>query len=181
MELETVTPARFISGPDNAASDYGNRKPDWRWKSVNQQVRRWFLSQDLPFSEYETKTADAQFGPPYSVPRVVSLLVKLCTGTCTDYVLVVTPAGHRIHLTEVRKEFSAESAWIAQPRAVASLTRCRVGQVPPFGSLYGMPVVIDARLTQAEAIFAPSGRPGHVVFTPVKRFLECEAPRIVSL
>lgn len=148
---------------------------------MNQQVSRWFLRQGLPFSEYDVKTVDEQLGLHHSAPRAVSLVVKLCTGTCTDHVLVVTPAGRRIDLTAVRKAFNSQSAWIAQPRAVASLTRCRVGQVPPFGSLYGVPVAMDARLVQLEAVFAPSGRPGHAVYTPLKQFLELEAPRIVSL
>src|SRR3989304_5426574 len=63
-------------------------------------------------------------------------------------VLVVLPAPHRVDITKVKRALGAEEVRLAKEEEFSRVfPDCEVGAMPPFGSLYGVPVPVDRTLT----------------------------------
>ncbi len=64
------------------------------------------------------------------------------------HTMVVTTANHKVDLSKLKAALGAREAHISREADFAGLFEdCDVGAMPPFGSLYGIPVVVD------EAVF----------------------------
>ncbi|MHC4288123.1 MAG: aminoacyl-tRNA deacylase [Planctomycetota bacterium] len=57
---------------------------------------------------------------------------------------------------------------------------CQVGAEPPFGSLYGMPTILDNRMENDEFIVFQSGTDEEAIKIGMQDYLEIETPRISS-
>lgn len=69
------------------------------------------------------------------------------------YVLAVVPATHRIDLEEIRKKLDLQDVEMAGEGEMDRLfPDCEVGAIPPFGSIYHLPTLVDESLAQDEKI-----------------------------
>jgi Ala-tRNA(Pro) deacylase len=69
------------------------------------------------------------------------------------YVLAVVPATHRIDLEEIRKKLDLTDLEMAGEGEMGRLfPDCEVGAIPPFGSLYHLPTVVDESLAEDDKI-----------------------------
>ncbi len=152
----------------------------YRWQPIRDQVQSWYERQRLAILELPALEIDVMFGATNPVPRVSTLLIKLRYESRVEFVLVIVPAKTRANLTAIRKMFGASTAWLSTMGEVRSLTQSMPGCVPAFGSLLGVPVVLDAQLSRGAVMFAPSGRPGHAVCVPVNEFMLVERPRLID-
>jgi Ala-tRNA(Pro) deacylase len=67
------------------------------------------------------------------------------------YVLAVVPATHRVELSTLQDVMNSEDE-------VSTLfSDCDVGAVPPIGSAYGVPVILDESLDNASDIYFEAG------------------------
>lgn len=57
---------------------------------------------------------------------------------------------------------------------------CELGAEPPFGGLYGLPVVLDASLQNAPFLVMRAGSHTQALRMPLEDFLELERPQICS-
>ncbi len=57
---------------------------------------------------------------------------------------------------------------------------CEVGAESPFGSLYGMPTILDERIENEEFIVFQSGTHDKAIKISMEDYLRIEAPRIFS-
>lgn len=153
---------------------------DYRWQSLRGQVQLWYERQRLTVLELPALDIDATSGSSHTVPRASTLLVKLRYEDRISFGIVVTPARSRANLTAIRKACCASTAWVSTVGEVQAMTRSVPGCVPAFGSIFGLPVMLDARLTAAPEIFAPSGRPGYAVLVPVDYFMRLERPLVID-
>lgn len=154
---------------------------NYDWRSLQLRVRQWFDARNLRFVEEPVANIDRNFGIKYCGLRTSTLLVKLRHDAETSFVIAVTPTTLRTDITSIRKMYHASTAWIATMGEVQHLTRSVPGCVPAFGSLFGLPVVIDARLRDASEIFTASGRPGFAVRVPMCVFTTSESPQLLGL
>ncbi len=85
----------------------------------------------------------------YDVAKVVMASVD---GTL---VMVVLPAPHRVDLEKLKRALGAEEARLAREEEFGTIfADCEVGAMPPFGSLYGVPVYVDrAMLDDPRIVF----------------------------
>lgn len=97
----------------------------------------------------------------------------LCIAVCgapdnvdTERVAALMNVGH-VRLAE-ESEFA--------PR----FTDCEVGAEPPFGNLYGMPVLIDASLRDAGPLLFRAGSHEEAIEMSFQDFVDLEQPRIGS-
>src|SRR5205823_11017506 len=68
------------------------------------------------------------------------------------YVLAVLPATHEIDLKLLAASLGGP-VHLAPPREVICLfSDCERGAVPAFGSLYGLPTLLDSSLTAGEVV-----------------------------
>src|SRR5438876_5346675 len=69
------------------------------------------------------------------------------------YVLAVLPATHRVDLEEIRKKLDLEDLEMAGEGEMDRLfPDCEVGAIPPFGSFYHLPTLVDESLAEDEKI-----------------------------
>lgn len=154
---------------------------NYDWRALQLRVRHWYDARNLRFVEEPVADIDRNFGIKYCVLRTSTLLVKLRHGPDTTFVIAVTPTPLRTDLTSIRKMYHASTAWIATLGEIQHLTRSVPGCVPAFGSLFGLPVVVDARLRDAPEIFTASGRPGFAVRVPMCVYNTSENPQLLGL
>jgi Ala-tRNA(Pro) deacylase len=99
--------------------------------------------------------------PTYTANRMAQALhvkghdvaksVLLRTGH--GYVLAVLPATHQVDLARVRRELGEERVEIASEDDVEKVfPDCERGAVPPFGSFYNVPTLMDETLAADEQI-----------------------------
>jgi Ala-tRNA(Pro) deacylase len=111
-------------------------------------------SRHVPFERLHHRTA-------YSANRVAQLLhtpgqefaktVLLRTGQ--GYALAVLPATHRVDLDRARADLGEERVEMASEDEIERLfPDCERGAMPPFGSLYQVPTIVDATLAADEQI-----------------------------
>ncbi len=73
-------------------------------------------------------------------------------------VMLALPASHRVDMAAVRTLLGAPDARLAHESEFAeSFPDCEVGAMPPFGNLYGVPVVVDTSLAEDDTIVVQAG------------------------
>lgn len=73
-------------------------------------------------------------------------------------VMVVVPAHHRVDLDMLRVRLHAKHVKLAREWRIRRLfPDCDLGAIPPFGSLYDLPVVISPNLATNETIAFNAG------------------------
>lgn len=72
--------------------------------------------------------------------------------------MLLLPADYVVDFNEVRKLLGLTFVRLADEAALHELfADCETGAMPPFGNLFGMPVVMDERLADAEFIAFTAG------------------------
>jgi len=90
--------------------------------------------------------------PAREVAKVVIVRVD------DQYVMAVLPADRPLDLNRFARMIGARSLAVAEEWEVEKLfPDCHVGAMPPFGSLYGIPVYVDATLASQSVIFFSAG------------------------
>lgn len=80
------------------------------------------------------------------------------------YLMVVLPAPCRVDLAAVREAAGSRRLSLATERELAALfPDCDMGAMPPFGSLYDLPVYVDACFPRAGDFFFQAGNHQEVV------------------
>lgn len=65
----------------------------------------------------------------------------------------VLRADHRVNTQAIKRAFSAKNVHLAHEEDLESLfPDCQVGAMPPFGNLYGLPVLVDESVNEDEEI-----------------------------
>ncbi len=86
---------------------------------------------------------------------VAKVVIVLANG---GPVLLALPASSRVDFERVQQVLHARDVRLADETEVAPLfPDCEVGAMPPFGSLYELPVVVDQHLADDERIVFPVG------------------------
>jgi len=93
------------------------------------------------------RMAQALHVPGHEVAKTVLLR------TGAGYAVAVLPATHRLDLDELRACLHDEHVDMASENDMDQLfPDCERGAVPPFGSLYRLPTLVDETLTRDEEI-----------------------------
>ncbi len=74
------------------------------------------------------------------------------------YVMTVLPASWNVDLRRLRAFFPTRHVRLASESEIAALfPDCEVGAMPPFGTLYGLPVYVDRSLAEDREIVFQAG------------------------
>lgn len=150
------------------------------WRPIAAAVRRWIKDRGCGCVELPVDTVDSEFGTQHFVPRASTLVMNTSTNDEVKFVLLLKPANARVDIRSVREAIGADAARAASLGEVHRYTRCRPGCVPPIGSLFELPVFIDARLAGAPELFVPSGQPGYSTLIRTRDLVRTEAAQIVG-
>jgi Ala-tRNA(Pro) deacylase len=73
--------------------------------------------------------------------------------TAHGHVLAVLPATHHVDLEQLREDLGEERVELASEEEMDRLfPDCERGAMPPFGSLYQMPTIVDESLAEDQTI-----------------------------
>lgn len=92
--------------------------------------------------------------------------------------LIVLPAPHRVALDKVKRALGAKEVRLAREEEFGRVfPDCEVGAMPPFGSLYGVPVYVDRALAQDPQIVFRAGSHRETMTVAYADFERLERPQ----
>ena len=104
--------------------------------------------------------------------------VVLWTGE--EMILAVLPAPNHVRLDKLSAELG-RSVRLATEQEFSSLfPDCELGAMPPFGSLYNLPVYVDESLAGDEAIVFNAGTHRDAIRMQYDDFVRVAKPRVCS-
>jgi Ala-tRNA(Pro) deacylase len=75
----------------------------------------------------------------------------------TGYLLAVLPASHHLNLEAIRAFTGRSLTMAAEEEIGRTFHDCDIGAVPPIGTAYGLPVVVDDSLARESEIYLEGG------------------------
>lgn len=94
--------------------------------------------------------------------------------------LAVLPASHRVDLRLLREATHASVAMASEEEFKDAFPGCETGAMPPFGSLYGLPVLVDESVTHDREIVFNAGSHTEVVRLAYEDFARLEGPKVLK-
>jgi len=96
-------------------------------------------------------------------------------------VIAVLPASHKLDIPLFKKAVGARDAEIAREADFRDMfPGCEVGAMPPFGSLYGMDVIVDALLSGNAEIAFNACSHSELVKLAYADYIKLAKPKIAS-
>lgn len=96
--------------------------------------------------------------------------------------LAVLPATHSVDLEKARRALKAEKIWLAAEQDVgAQFPDCEIGAIPPFGSFYGIPTLVDESFLVEEDIVFEGNKHDEAFRMKLTDFLELEGTATVDI
>src|SRR6266508_96938 len=177
---------------DSSASlrAHSNRADPSQWRRreapmpILTKLREFLEHENVPYSAHshpEAYTALEIAALEHVKGRMLAKVVIVKTGT-GDLVMVVLPADRRVDLRKVGAVLGSEEVRLAQESEFRyTFPACDVGSMPPFGNLFGLPVLVDERLADNDEIVFNAGThtlTAKLRFVDFRRLVQ---PRIASL
>jgi Ala-tRNA(Pro) deacylase len=98
------------------------------------------------------------------------------------FVMAVLPASRKLSLHKLGTVVGAKRVRLAEEEEFRGLfPDCEVGAMPPFGRLYGMPVLVDVDLTREKSIVFNAGSHQESVKMRYEDFERLARPDIADL
>ena len=99
-----------------------------------------------------------------------------------DYVVAVLPATHSIDFEKLKTALEVESVTLATEVEMASrCPDCEIGALPPFGSHYELPTIVDEPLSNDEEILFEGSTHSEAIRMRFEDFARLEKPRIFQI
>lgn len=96
-------------------------------------------------------------------------------------VMAVLPASRHVNLAVLWAATKAKTLRLAsESEFKRHFPDCEVGAMPPFGNLYGVPVLVDESLTKAKEIAFNACSHSELVRISYKEFAELVKPTVLS-
>ncbi|OGE80086.1 MAG: hypothetical protein A2660_00350 [Candidatus Doudnabacteria bacterium RIFCSPHIGHO2_01_FULL_45_18] len=89
--------------------------------------------------------------------------------------LAVLPAGNNCDFKALSK-LTVDKVSMAKEKDIVTKLRSKIGLIPPFGSLFALPMFIDKKLLKNKKINLPAGSYTESVIMNVKDYLKLENP-----
>ena len=125
---------------------------------VTKKVTEFLESQGIPFEKLEhvpVTTSDAAAGARGG--RLAEGAKALVVKAGEQYYHLIISAAERVDNSKLRKIIGARRIRFANSEELFELTGCLPGAVPPFGNLFGLPVLMDNALLAEETVYFNCG------------------------
>jgi Ala-tRNA(Pro) deacylase len=94
--------------------------------------------------------------------------------------LAVVPASHRVDLRLLREATHATVALAGEEEFKDAFPGCETGAMPPFGSLYGLQVLVDESVTHDREIVFNAGSHTELIRLAYEDFARLEGPKVLK-
>ncbi|MCI0639737.1 MAG: YbaK/EbsC family protein [Gemmataceae bacterium] len=124
--------------------------------------------------------------PAYTAHRIAQLLhvpgkelaKSVLLRTTDGYTLAVLPATHYVDLERMRQELQDDDIDLASEGEMQRVfPDCETGAMPPFGSLYNVPTIVDDSLAEDEEIVFEGPTHEEAIRMAYRDYEEVEHPR----
>lgn len=95
--------------------------------------------------------------------------------------MLVLPATEHADLTKATAALQAPARLLTEDEFRRAFPDCETGAMPVFGNLYGVPVVVDASLTENEAIVCQAGTHSETVRLAYRDFERLVHPLVADV
>lgn len=96
--------------------------------------------------------------------------------------MVVVPANHQVNFAKLRDATGAKAVDLASESEFKDkFSGCEVGAMPPFGSLYDMPVYLSSMLGQQDHIVFNAGSHSELMQLSFPDFEKLVQPKVLAL
>lgn len=113
---------------------------------------------NIPFTTHQHAPAFTarEFAAAAHLPALMTAKVVVVMAD-EKLVMLVLPASYRVDLGRVYELLGAHMVRLADERELAvAFPDCAIGAMPPFGNLYGIPVLVDPLIAaQPQLVFQP--------------------------
>ena len=145
-------------------------------KEILDQAKIPYEVYNHPSAYTAQEIAASQHIPGREMAKVVILKID------GSLVMAVVPASKLVSIAMVKSSLECKQAILATEDEFASrFPECEIGAMPPFGTLFGLPVYVDPALEQDETIFFNAGNHQQTVRLKYKDFKELVKPQVVPL
>jgi Ala-tRNA(Pro) deacylase len=151
--------------------------------AVTERLEQWLTAEGARFRLLEhapvftSEEAARVRGTP--IESGAKALVMLAAGAAPVH--VVLPGSRRVDNAKVRALLGTRTLRFATPEELLALTGCVPGAVPPFGNLFGLPVLADEALAAREEIAFNAGSNTRSIVMPCADFLRLSGARVRAL
>lgn len=94
------------------------------------------------------------------------------------HILLVLASHLRVDTRRFKASYKVKDLRLISPEEVESLVGLKVGSVPPFGNVMGLPTYVDRSLLQNETIAFNAGLHTRSVVMPCKDYITLAVPEI---
>jgi Ala-tRNA(Pro) deacylase len=149
--------------------------------SISIRLKNFLDEKRIPYSVLTHTTAYTAQGAAVTMQisgKELAKTVVLWAGK--EMILAVLPAPNHVRLDTLATEVG-ESLRLATEQEFSSLfPDCELGAMPPFGSLYNLPVYVDESLAADEAIVFNAGTHRDAIRIRYEDFVRLAKPRVCS-
>jgi Ala-tRNA(Pro) deacylase len=141
-----------------------------------EQLEKLLKSNKIKYEFVEHKKVFTAFDSAETQHEKLSEVAKavLLKGKNNLY-LAVLPAGNNCDFKALSK-LAADKLTMAKEKDIKTKLKTKIGLIPPFGSLFGLPMFIDKKLLKNKKINLPAGSYTESVIMNVKDYLKLEKP-----
>lgn len=99
-----------------------------------------------------------------------------------EYIMVVLPASQKIDFTLLRDKLKANVLELSTEEEFKGLfPECKVGAMPIFGNIYGVPVYVSIDLLKDEDIYFNAGNHTLAIKMKTQDFVELVKPQVLEI
>lgn len=114
--------------------------------------------------------------------RVAKTVLVEADDARRDRWMIVLPVPERVSLSRLSNILRVPELRLVPEQELAELfPDCELGAEPPFGSLYGLPVILDRRLAEHDAMLMRAGSHEESLAIPTDEYLRSERPKIATI
>jgi Ala-tRNA(Pro) deacylase len=142
------------------------------------KLDEFLFNQQVPFERLRHQpvyTANRMAQALHVPGREVAKTVLLRTNQ--GYALAVLPATRRVDLVRVRDDLGEDVAMASEEEMDRVFPDCERGAMPPFGSLYHLPTIVDESLAEDEQIVFESQNHEEAIRMAYRDYEALEHPR----
>ena len=149
--------------------------------SISVRLKTFLDENQIPYSVMTHTTAYTAQGAAATMRISGNELAKtVVLWTGEEMILAVLPAPNHVKFEKLAAEVG-KSVRLATEKEFSSLfPDCELGAMPPFGSLYSLPVYVDESLAADEAIVFNAGTHRDAIRMRYDDFVRVAKPRVCS-
>lgn len=149
---------------------------------VLDEIRKLLDSKNIEYKCWtHQECSTSEEGAAIRGTEVMSGAKALIFRTEGTFAMLVIAGDKKVDLKMLKFVLKATSLSLATPEEAFAVTHCAIGSIPPFGSLFGIPVYVDKSLYRNERINFNAGRHDTSIQMGIEDWERVASPKLISV